>query len=84
MYLTVSLDDDATKAEERLNRFLERYYSQPAALLRRRQACYAGPVAGVAEWLHGYAAAGASHLVLRFAGGHEAHMDAISPLTGTL
>jgi alkanesulfonate monooxygenase SsuD/methylene tetrahydromethanopterin reductase-like flavin-dependent oxidoreductase (luciferase family) len=80
MYLTVSLDDDATKADERLNHFLERYYGQPAHQSRRRQACYAGPAAGVAEWLDSYASAGASHLVLRFAGDHERHLEAVSAL----
>ena len=51
MYLTVSLDDDAAKADDRLNHFLARYYDQPAAATRRRQACYAGPAAGLGEWL---------------------------------
>lgn len=80
MYLTVSLDDDAARADDRLNDFLVRYYDQPAAGTRRRQACYAGPPAGVAEWLHTYARAGASHLVLRFAGDHERHLEAIAKL----
>ncbi len=84
MYLTVALDDDAAKADERLNGFLERYYSQPAAILRRRQACYAGPAAGLGEWLSGYVGAGVSHLMLRFAGEHEAHMDTVSRLRPTL
>jgi alkanesulfonate monooxygenase SsuD/methylene tetrahydromethanopterin reductase-like flavin-dependent oxidoreductase (luciferase family) len=78
MYLTVALDDDPARAEERLNLFLERYYSQPATVLRRRQACYAGPEAGLAEWLTGYAAAGATHLMLRFAGDHERQMEAVA------
>jgi len=78
MYLTVSLDDDAAKADDRLNHFLARYYDQPAPVTRRRQACYAGPAPGVAEWLNGYEQAGASHLVLRFAGDHERHLEAIA------
>jgi alkanesulfonate monooxygenase SsuD/methylene tetrahydromethanopterin reductase-like flavin-dependent oxidoreductase (luciferase family) len=80
MYLTLSLDDDAVKADDRLNNFLVRYYDQPAPVTRRRQACYAGPPAGVAEWLNSYAEAGASHLILRFAGDHERHMDAIAKM----
>ncbi len=78
MYLTLSLDDDADKADDRLNQFLVQYYGQPAPPTRRRQACYAGPAAGVAEWLNTYAEAGASHLVLRFAGDHERHLEAIA------
>jgi alkanesulfonate monooxygenase SsuD/methylene tetrahydromethanopterin reductase-like flavin-dependent oxidoreductase (luciferase family) len=80
MYLTVSLDDDAAKAEDRLNRFLERYYSQPAPVLRRRQACYTGSAGGLAEWLDMYAEAGAGHLVLRFAGDHDRQLEAVAKL----
>jgi alkanesulfonate monooxygenase SsuD/methylene tetrahydromethanopterin reductase-like flavin-dependent oxidoreductase (luciferase family) len=80
MYLTVALDDVAEAAEDRLNRFLERYYGQPAPVLRQRQACYAGADAGLAAWLDGYAAAGAGHLVLRFAGDHERHLAAVAKL----
>ena len=65
-------------AEARLNAFLESYYGQPAPVLRARQVCYAGPAAGVAAWLAGYAKAGASHLVLRFAGEHERQMEAVA------
>jgi alkanesulfonate monooxygenase SsuD/methylene tetrahydromethanopterin reductase-like flavin-dependent oxidoreductase (luciferase family) len=78
MYLTMAVDDDAARADRRLNAFLERYYGQPAPVLRRRQACYAGPAAGVAAWLDGYAKAGASHLVLRFAGDHERHLEVLA------
>jgi alkanesulfonate monooxygenase SsuD/methylene tetrahydromethanopterin reductase-like flavin-dependent oxidoreductase (luciferase family) len=78
MYLTVALDEDAARADARMNTFLERYYGQPAAVLRRRQAHYAGSASGLAPWLEGYARAGASHLVLRFAGDHERHLEALA------
>jgi alkanesulfonate monooxygenase SsuD/methylene tetrahydromethanopterin reductase-like flavin-dependent oxidoreductase (luciferase family) len=84
MYLTLALDADAAQAEARLNAFLERYYGQPAEVLRRRQASYAGPAEGVAEWLDGYARAGAGHLVLRFAGEHERHLEAVAAVRRTL
>ena len=80
MYLTVSLDDDSAKAEERLNRFLEVYYGVPAALTRKRQACYCGPAEGLKPWMDAYVAAGASHLVLRFAGDHERHLASVAGL----
>jgi alkanesulfonate monooxygenase SsuD/methylene tetrahydromethanopterin reductase-like flavin-dependent oxidoreductase (luciferase family) len=80
MYLTVSLDDDAARAEERLNDFLERYYGQPAAATRRRQACYAGPAGCLLGWLDSYVQAGASHLVLRLAGEQECHLRAVAKL----
>ena len=84
MYLTLALDENAGRAEDRLNAFLERYYGQPAPVLRRRQACYAGPAAGLAEWLNAYAAAGASHLCLRFAGEHESQMAAVAKVRASL
>jgi probable F420-dependent oxidoreductase len=80
MYLNVVLDDDASRANERLDRFLESYYGQPAAVLRKRQTSYAGPAAGVVEWLNGYVRAGCSHLVLRFSGEHERHLEIVAGL----
>ena len=76
MYLTLSIDEDAARADARLNAFLERYYNRPAAELRTWQACYAGPQTAAGEWLAGYAAAGAGHLVLRFVGEQERHLEA--------
>jgi hypothetical protein len=61
-----------------MDAFLEGYYGQPAAILRRRQAVYAGPAEGAAEWLDAYAKAGATHLVLRFAGDHARHLDMLA------
>jgi alkanesulfonate monooxygenase SsuD/methylene tetrahydromethanopterin reductase-like flavin-dependent oxidoreductase (luciferase family) len=73
IYLTISLDDDVAKANSRLDAYLERYYSHPAVALRKRQECFAGPPSALAEYLSGYQKAGASHLILRFAGDHEKH-----------
>jgi len=84
MYLTLALDADAGRAEARLNSFLEHYYGQPADILRRRQASYAGPAEGAAAWLDSYAQAGASHLVLRFAGEHESNLEAVARLRSKL
>ena len=50
MYLTIFLDDDPARANVRLNDYLERYYGVPAEQTRRRQAGYAGPASGLAEW----------------------------------
>ncbi|HLG87545.1 MAG TPA: LLM class flavin-dependent oxidoreductase [Alphaproteobacteria bacterium] len=71
MYLTLSIDERKEKADSRLDAFLERYYSQPASVMRAGQAHYAGPIDGLAPWLKGYAEAGVSHFVLRFAGDTE-------------
>jgi alkanesulfonate monooxygenase SsuD/methylene tetrahydromethanopterin reductase-like flavin-dependent oxidoreductase (luciferase family) len=70
-YVTVALDPDTAAAERRLDTFLETYYAAPASALRARQACYAGPMEGCAEWLQRWIDAGARHLTLRFAGGDQ-------------
>jgi len=47
-------------------------------VLRKRQMSYAGPVAGLADWLNEYVRAGCSHLVLRFTGEHERNLETIA------
>jgi alkanesulfonate monooxygenase SsuD/methylene tetrahydromethanopterin reductase-like flavin-dependent oxidoreductase (luciferase family) len=84
MYLTLVVDHDPSRANERLNIYLEQYYGQSAAVTRKRQACYAGPSEGLAEWLQGYASAGTSHLVLRFAGDHARHLETVAALRAEL
>ena len=83
-YLTIAIDDDTGRAERRIDDYLERYYGQPAAHLRRRQACYGGSAGGAADWLAGYAAAGARHLVLRFVGEHERQLETIAARRGAI
>ncbi|MFV0296264.1 MAG: LLM class flavin-dependent oxidoreductase [Hyphomicrobiaceae bacterium] len=78
IYLTLSLDDNVDAANARLDQYMETYYNAPAKALRKRQECFAGPAAEVAAYLAGYARAGAHHLILRFAGDHERHLEAIA------
>jgi len=80
MYLTLAIDDDAGRAEARIDAYLAQYYGQRPDVMRKRQMCYAGPAAGAADWLEAYAAAGASHLMLRFAGDHERHLETVAHL----
>jgi alkanesulfonate monooxygenase SsuD/methylene tetrahydromethanopterin reductase-like flavin-dependent oxidoreductase (luciferase family) len=84
MYLTLAIDEDAARANQRLDAYVEQYYHQPAAVIRKRQAAYAGGVEGAAEWLAGYAAAGAGHLVLRFAGEHDRHLELLAVIKAKL
>jgi len=84
MYLTLAVDDDAARADARLDAYLGQYYGQPAVAIRKRQVCYAGPRAGAVEWLQGYVSAGASHLVLRFAGDHERHLEMLATVRADL
>jgi alkanesulfonate monooxygenase SsuD/methylene tetrahydromethanopterin reductase-like flavin-dependent oxidoreductase (luciferase family) len=78
VYLTMTIDEDAARAEERMNAFMLNYYGR--ADMRTRQATYAGPAAGAAEWLASWTRAGVGHLVLRFAGDPEHHLEAIARL----
>jgi probable F420-dependent oxidoreductase len=84
IYLTLTIDDSADRASQRIDGFFENYYGQPAAAMRGRQANYAGPAAGAGEWLKSYVDEGASHMVLRFAGDAKRNMDAIARLRGEL
>ncbi|MBV9553068.1 MAG: LLM class flavin-dependent oxidoreductase [Alphaproteobacteria bacterium] len=84
IYLTLTIDEDQARAEQRLDAFFENYYGQPPAVMRGRQANYAGPAAGAAAWLKGYIDEGASHIVLRFAGDPEPQMAAVAALRGQL
>jgi len=84
IYLTLSIDDDATKANERLDSFLERYYSIPAAKLRTFQAGFGGPAAEAAEWLKAYADEGASHIMIRFCGDHDRNLEQFAKVRESL
>lgn len=78
IYLTVAFDDNAEKAQDHVNQYLERYYNAPARVMRKHQAVYAGPSTEFSAWLHQYVDAGAQHIILRFAGDHHRHLEAIS------
>lgn len=78
VYLTVSLDDNAATAEARVNDYLERYYNAPAKVMRAHQAVYAGPASELGAWLGSYVAAGAQHIIVRFAGDHKLHLQALA------
>jgi alkanesulfonate monooxygenase SsuD/methylene tetrahydromethanopterin reductase-like flavin-dependent oxidoreductase (luciferase family) len=79
-YVTLALDEDAARAEQRIDAFLESYYGQPAAAMRRRQACFGGPPPAAAAWLKRYADAGATDLIVRFTGDHERQLAAVAGL----
>jgi len=83
-YVTLALDEDAGRAEQHIDAFLENYYGQPAAAMRKRQACFGGSPSAAAAWLKGYADAGASDLIVRFTGDHERHLDAVAGLRSQL
>jgi probable F420-dependent oxidoreductase len=80
LYLTLAIDENEARAEERMNNFLSSYYGQRPDVMKKRQACFAGSASGAAEWLDGYVQEGARHLVLRCAGDHERHLQTIAKL----
>jgi alkanesulfonate monooxygenase SsuD/methylene tetrahydromethanopterin reductase-like flavin-dependent oxidoreductase (luciferase family) len=84
IYVTLAIDEDTSRAEQRIDAFLEKYYGQPAAEMRGRQACFGGPGTGVAEFLQGYATAGAGHFIVRFIGDPERQLETLARLRGQL
>jgi alkanesulfonate monooxygenase SsuD/methylene tetrahydromethanopterin reductase-like flavin-dependent oxidoreductase (luciferase family) len=84
IYVTIVIDDDAARAAAQTDRFLENYYGQPAAAMRRRQATWGGPASGAVAWLRGWIAAGADHLIVRFAGDHDRHLGLVAGMLAEL
>ena len=84
-YVTLAIDEDPGRAEQALDQFLGAYYAPaPVAAMRKVQSCYAGPRAGAADYLAGFAEAGVDHLCLRFCGDHEANLDAFAEIATQL
>jgi alkanesulfonate monooxygenase SsuD/methylene tetrahydromethanopterin reductase-like flavin-dependent oxidoreductase (luciferase family) len=84
IYLTLAIDEDASRAGRRIDDFLSAYYGQRPDLLKQRQACFSGPANAAAEWLNGYVREGARYLVLRFAGEHERQLESIAKLRASI
>jgi probable F420-dependent oxidoreductase len=80
LYLTLAIDDNEVKAEERMNNYLASYYGQRPDVMKKRQACFSGSASAAAGWLNGYVEQGARYLVLRCAGDHERHLETIAKL----
>jgi alkanesulfonate monooxygenase SsuD/methylene tetrahydromethanopterin reductase-like flavin-dependent oxidoreductase (luciferase family) len=83
IYLTLAIDENADRAKQRMTDFLTAYYGN-RDLTKQWQASFAGSSAAAAEWLNGYVKEGARHLVLRFAGDHERHLQTIVKLREAL
>jgi alkanesulfonate monooxygenase SsuD/methylene tetrahydromethanopterin reductase-like flavin-dependent oxidoreductase (luciferase family) len=77
IYVTLAIDEDASRAGQRIDAFLERYYGQPAEVMRRRQALYGGAPSGAAEYLKGFADAGASHMIVRLVGDPDRQLETV-------
>jgi alkanesulfonate monooxygenase SsuD/methylene tetrahydromethanopterin reductase-like flavin-dependent oxidoreductase (luciferase family) len=80
IYVTLALDEDASRSGQRIDAFLERYYGQPAEVLRRRQAVYGGAPSGAAEFLKGFADAGASHVIVRLVGDPDRQLEPLASI----
>ena len=79
-YLTCCIDDNATTALERVDDFLARYYDVPGPAMRRAQACFGGEPTEAADWIQGFVDAGVDHIVLRFVGDHDRHLETFAEL----
>jgi len=84
IYLTIAVDENAARADERINNFLSAYYGQRPDVLKKRQACFAGSLEAAGEWINGYVREGVRYVVLRFAGDHERHMELFAKLRAKL
>jgi probable F420-dependent oxidoreductase len=85
LYATLCLDENPGNARRRLRTSIERYYNAPLEFIASIQAVFAGTARQAADWLTGYVAAGARHLVIRLAtndhnAGLEEFADQVLPL----
>jgi alkanesulfonate monooxygenase SsuD/methylene tetrahydromethanopterin reductase-like flavin-dependent oxidoreductase (luciferase family) len=83
-YLTLAVDDDTAKADQRMDEFMLAYYGRRPDVGKKREVCFAGPANAAAEWLQGYVEQGTRHLVLRFAGEHERQLEIFAKLRSQL
>ncbi|MGW3564291.1 LLM class flavin-dependent oxidoreductase [Streptomyces sp. NPDC000941] len=67
LYATLCLGKDPHNARQRLRSVIEPYYNAPLERIEQIQAMFAGTPRQAADWLHGYAEAGARHVVIRLA-----------------
>ena len=77
-YLTLSIGDNVPKAQAKADEFMSAYYGLRPDVLKKMQACFAGTFEQAVEYLQSYLDAGASQLVLRFAGDHDRHLNIMS------
>ena len=84
MYLTLGIDNDLAAAEARMGAFFDSYYPGRGEQIRRSRPWYAGSATGAADYLASYEEAGASHFVIRFAGDHEAQLEALAGIRSQL
>ncbi|CAN5923167.1 LLM class flavin-dependent oxidoreductase [soil metagenome] len=75
MYVTLSVDDNVRRAEDKLNAYLQQYYGVDPMETRKKQRSFAGTASQAAAYMKSYADAGVTHLVLRFAGDHDRHLE---------
>lgn len=83
-YLTLAVDENTARADERMDAFMTAYYGKRPDVTAKRDICFAGPASAAADWLRGYVDAGARNLVLRFAGEHERQQEIIAKLRAQL
>lgn len=67
VYLTLALAADPRDAARDFDAYIRAYYGVPGEVMARMQASHAGTLESAVEWIAGYAAAGARHIVLRLA-----------------
>ena len=84
IYLTTFIHEDEKIATAAIDQFLESYYDVPGPVMRKSQACRGGSLERIEDWLQEYREAGVEHVVLRFAGDHERHMEQVSSLIKNL
>ena len=77
-YLTLSIGDDVPKAQAKADDFMSAYYGLRPDVLKKCRLVSRERLNRLVEYLQSYLDAGASQLVLRFAGDHDRHLKIMS------
>lgn len=80
LILTIAIADTAAQAHKQLDEYYRGYYDVPAEVMGPGQAMHAGTLQSAGEWIVGYVAAGAKHIIVRLAlpGPALADIDAVA------
>lgn len=80
LILTIAIADAAAQARKHLDEYYRGYYGVPAEVMAPGQAMHAGTLESAREWMAGYVAQGAEHVIIRLAlpGPALADIDAIA------
>lgn len=72
LYTTLTIDEDAERADSEMRAFIETYYGTPYEVMARGSGLCAGTPERCVAWVNGFIRAGVETIVVRFGSSHQA------------